>query len=75
VTLLLTFGSLEDTHRTDRLQNPTLTEFGLLEARFVVVDEARDANVVVITRRADTALLRQDTARDGIVVAHPLDVV
>jgi hypothetical protein len=51
-----------------------LTELEMLKAGFVVVDEARDANVALITQPADHALLRQITERDGVVVAHPLHV-
>jgi hypothetical protein len=51
-----------------------LTESEMLGAGFVDVDEARDANVVLITRPADTALFTQVTERDGVVWAHPLHV-
>jgi DNA-binding MarR family transcriptional regulator len=52
----------------------SLTESEMLEAGFVDVDEARDANVVLITRPADTALIRQVAERDGVVLVHPLHV-
>jgi hypothetical protein len=51
-----------------------LTEPEMLAAGFIAVDEARDANVILITHPADTALLRQATERDGVAVAHPLHV-
>jgi hypothetical protein len=51
-----------------------LTESEMLEAGFVVVDEARDADVVLITGPVDTALLKQVIKHDGLLVAHPLHV-
>lgn len=51
-----------------------LTESEMFDAGFVIVDEARDANVVLITGTSDTALLRQVTDRAGVLLAHPLHV-
>lgn len=51
-----------------------LPESDMLEAGFIAVDEARDANVVLIAQPADKALLRQTAALDDVVVAHPLHV-
>lgn len=51
-----------------------LTDSEMLEVGFVLVDEARDANVVLITHPADNALLKQVIERDGVVIAHPLHV-
>lgn len=51
-----------------------LPESAMLEAGFIAVDEARDANVVLITHLADIALLRQVTDRDDVVLVHPLHV-
>jgi hypothetical protein len=52
----------------------SLTEAAMLKAGFIVVDEVRDANVVLITQPADAALFRQVIERDGILLAHPLHV-